>query len=97
MHYLKGRLPYLVRLPLALSLAASSHDGIDADVPIEGCGRQHRRVPGAPLDVKAPLSAGGQLVQNLSGSVCTFTLVISCGYKNDYIVSMLSTSFLSKL
>jgi len=56
----------LVRLPLALRLVAAPHDGVDADVPVEGGGRQHRRVPGAPLDVEAPLRVGGQLVQNLS-------------------------------
>ena len=94
-YYLMGWLPYLVRLPLVLSLAAASHDGIDADVAVEGCGWQHCRVPGTPLDVEAPLSAGGQLVQNLSRSVCRFTLVISCcytmlsSYKIDYIFSVL--------
>ena len=37
-YYLMGWLPYLVRLPLVLSLAAASHDGIDADVAVKGCG-----------------------------------------------------------
>lgn len=52
-------------MSLALRLAAASHDGIDVDVTVEARGRQHRRVPGTPLDVKAPVTAGGQLVQHL--------------------------------
>lgn len=54
-------------MPLALRLVGSSHDGVDVDVSVEAGGRQHRGVPGAPLDVKAPLAAGGQLVQHLLG------------------------------
>lgn len=52
-------------MSLALRLVAASHDGIDVDVSVKACSRQHRRVPGAPLDVKAPLTTDGQLVQNL--------------------------------
>lgn len=52
-------------MSLTLCLVAASHDGEDVDVPVEACSRQHGRVPGAPLDVKAPLTAGGQLVQHL--------------------------------
>lgn len=52
-------------MSLALRLVAASHDGVDVDVSVEACSRQHRGVPGAPLDVKAPLTAGGQLVQHL--------------------------------
>lgn len=52
-------------MSLALRLAAASHDGIDVDASVKACGRQHRGVPGAPLDVEAPLTAGGQLVQHL--------------------------------
>lgn len=52
-------------MSLALCLVAASHDGKDVDVPVKACSRQHCRVPGAPLDVKAPLTAGGQLVQHL--------------------------------
>lgn len=44
---------------------ASSHDGVDADMAIEGSSRQHSWVSGTPLDVKAPLSTGGQLIQDL--------------------------------
>lgn len=47
-----------VCLCLAESLAAAPHDGVDADVTVEGCSRQHRWVPGTPLDVKAPLVGG---------------------------------------
>lgn len=46
-------------MSLALCLVAASHDGKDVDVPVKACSRQHCRVPGAPLDVKAPLTAGG--------------------------------------
>ena len=52
-------------MSLALHLVAASHDGINTDVPVKACGRQHRGVPGTPLDIKAPLTAGGQLVQHL--------------------------------
>ena len=56
---------HLVCLPLGMGLAAAPHDGVNADVSVKSCGREHRRVPGTPLDVEAPLGAGGQLVQNL--------------------------------
>lgn len=56
---------HLVGLSPALRLAAASHDGVDVDVPVEARGRQHRGVPGAPLDVEAPMTAGGQLIQHL--------------------------------
>lgn len=56
---------HLVNMSLGLRLAAASHDGKDVDVPVKACSWQHCRVPGAPLDVKAPLTAGGQLVQHL--------------------------------
>lgn len=52
-------------MSLALCLAAASHDGEDVNVPVEARCRQHGRIPGAPLDVEAPLAAGGQLVQHL--------------------------------
>lgn len=52
-------------MSLALRLVAASHDGVDVDVSVKACSRQHRGVSGAPLDVKAPLTAGGQLVQHL--------------------------------
>lgn len=56
---------HLISMPLALSLAAASHDGEDVDVAVEACCRQHRGIPGTPLDVEAPLAAGGQLIQHL--------------------------------
>lgn len=52
-------------MPLTLRLVAAPHDGEDVDVAVEACGRQHSWVPGAPLDVEAPLTAGRQLIQNL--------------------------------
>lgn len=55
----------MVSVSLALRLVGSSHDGVDVDVSVKACSRQHRGVPGTPLDVKAPLSGGGQLVQHL--------------------------------
>lgn len=62
------RASHLVGVPLALCQAAAAHDGVDVDVSVEAGGRKHRRVPGAPLHVKAPLVLGGQLVQHLNGS-----------------------------
>lgn len=56
----------LVSMSLALSLATAPHDGIDVNVSIKSCCWQHCRVPGAPLDVEAPLTADGQLVQHLN-------------------------------
>lgn len=52
-------------MSLALRLAAASHDRENVDVPIKACCRQHCGIPGTPLDVEAPLAAGGQLVQHL--------------------------------
>lgn len=52
-------------MSLALCLAAASHNGEDVNVPVKACCRQHGGVPGTPLDVEAPLAAGGQLVQHL--------------------------------
>lgn len=52
-------------MSLALCLAAASHDGEYVNVSIEACCRQHSGIPGTPLDVEAPLAAGGQLVQHL--------------------------------
>lgn len=63
---------HLVCLSLALCLAAASHDGIDVNVSVEAGGRQQHGVPGAPLDVEAPLAAGGQLVQHLENSKWKF-------------------------
>lgn len=52
-------------MSLTLRLTAATHDGVDVDVAVKAGGRQHGGVPGAPLDVEAPLTAGGQLVQHL--------------------------------
>lgn len=49
-------------MSLALCLAVASHDGKNVNVAVEACCRQHGGVPGTPLDVEAPLAAGGQLV-----------------------------------
>lgn len=52
-------------MSLALCLAVASHDGENVNMPVEACCRQHGGVPGTPLDVEAPLAAGGQLVEHL--------------------------------
>lgn len=52
-------------MSLALCLAVASHDGENVNVAVEARCRQHGGVPGTPLDVEAPLAAGGQLVQHL--------------------------------
>lgn len=52
-------------MSLALCLAAASHDGEDVNVSVKACCWQHGGIPGTPLDVEAPLAAGGQLVQHL--------------------------------
>lgn len=62
-----GSESHLISLSLALGLAAAAHDGIDVDVTVETGGRQQHGVPGAPLDVEAPLAAGRQLIQHLEG------------------------------
>lgn len=56
---------YLISMSLTLHLAAAPHDGENVNMAIEACSRQHSRVPGAPLDVETPLTAGRQLIQNL--------------------------------
>lgn len=52
---------------------ASSHDGVDADMAIEGSSRQHSWVSGTPLDVKTPLSTGRQLIQDLIEKASCYT------------------------
>lgn len=49
-------------MSLALCLAVASHDGENVNVAVEARCRQHGGVPGTPLDVEAPLAAGGQFV-----------------------------------
>lgn len=75
-------------MSLALRLVGASHDGVDVNVSVKACSRQHRGVPGTPLDVKAPLIAGGQLIQHLRiqadvllksvDSGCLFVLLWLC-------------------
>lgn len=56
---------YLVHLLLSQPVRAASHDGVNADPPVKRSGGQDGRVSGAPLDVKAPLRVGRQLIQHL--------------------------------
>lgn len=46
--------------------AASAHQRVNADVTIEGGVGNETRVSGTPLDIKAPLGGGGELVEDLS-------------------------------
>lgn len=70
-------------MSLTLRLAAATHDGVDVDVAVKACGRQHGWVPGAPLDVEAPLTAGGQLVQHLDIMKNNGHIIISQAWKNS--------------
>ena len=56
---------YLIHRALLLAFQASAHHRVDADLAVEGCGGEQRRVPGTPLDIEAPLVDGGQLVDDL--------------------------------
>lgn len=55
---------YLISLGTADSIIIASHDRVDADMAIKRSGRQNSWVPGAPLDVEAPLR-GWELIQDL--------------------------------
>lgn len=68
---------HLISLCSYVIIIASSHNGIDANVSIEGRSRQHSRVSGAPLDVKAPLSTCGKLIQDLSATKIEKILVLN--------------------
>lgn len=61
----KSLVQYLISLSTVDCIVAASHYGVDADTSIKGSSGQDSRVSGAPLDIKAPLRASGQLIQNL--------------------------------
>lgn len=69
-------------MSLTLRLVAAPHYGKDVDVAIKACCRQHSRVPGAPLDVEAPLTAGRQLIQNLD-IINIIVIIIICQVWKD--------------
>lgn len=68
---------HLISLCVNGIIIASSHNRVDANMSIEGGSRQHSRISGAPLDVKAPLRTGGKLIQDLAATKIEKILVIN--------------------
>lgn len=56
---------YLVSLRLPLSFQVPTHNRINVDPPIESGNREDWRIPWTPLDIKAPLTLNGQLINHL--------------------------------